>query len=60
MFITLFVYSPSWRQLDINVDMLNIHMALLPILLTLYVMYPFWYWKDILLIVLDYIATFAV
>ena len=60
MFITLFVYSPLQWQLDINVDMPNIYMALLPILLTLHVMYPFQYWKDILLILLDYIAMFSV
>lgn len=57
--ITLFVYSPSLWQLDINVDLLNIYLAILSILLILYVMYPFQYWKDIL-ISLDYIAMFAV
>lgn len=58
--VTLFVYSPSLWQLGINVDMLNIYLAVLWILLILYVMYPFQYWKDILLLSLDYIAMFAV
>lgn len=60
MFFILFVYSPLRWQLGVNADVLGIRVALLSILLMLYMMCPFQYWKDILLISLGYIAMFAV